>query len=87
MIWLAAFAVSFVYVSAKAAQQLNVQHDKWRWVLPCSLVMAFMEVSGVLIVMRANSLWLFIPIGTGGAMGCLSAMFLHRRLRDAHASK
>lgn len=78
------FLSSFIFVALKSFQQLNVQHDRKWLVLPTSFLMAFVEVSIVLSVVRAQSLWTAIPLGAGAGLGCLFAMFLHRRIRDAH---
>ena len=82
MTWLAAFLSSFLHVSLRAFQQLNVLHDRVAWVLPCSLLMGATEVFGVLLIVKSESFLVFIPLGLGGAAGCLLAMFLHRRLRS-----
>lgn len=76
-----AFCVSFAFVFLKSFQQLNVQHDRYQWVLPCSLLMALMEVAGILLVVRSESVWIFLPLGLGGGSGCMTAMFVHGRIR------
>lgn len=80
MNYIAAFLSSLCFVSAKAFQQLNVQHDRYRWILPCSLVMGLMEVCGIWLVVK-TSFWVFIPLGLGGATGCVLAMVVHKRMR------
>lgn len=82
MTWLLAFLISFVFVSAKAFQQLSVQHDRYLWIPPVSLVMALMEVCGIWLVVKSDSFLIFLPLGLGGASGCWLAMYLHRRLRN-----
>ena len=86
MIYLAAFLNSFCYVSARAFQQLNVQHDRYRWILPCSLLMGLMEVCGIWLVVKSE-FWVFIPLGLGGAAGCMVAMVIHKRLRNVSKSR
>lgn len=79
---LAGFA-SFVYVALKAFQQLNVVHDRRRWVMPVSLAMAACEA--VVIVENARAgldAALIGSIGVGGGLGCLLSMGIHRRLRE-----
>lgn len=71
---------SFIFVALKAFQQLNVMHDRTKWVLPTSLMMAFMEVS-IIIGAISNGWTAAIPMGIGGGLGCLAAMNLHRRMR------
>lgn len=85
--FIAAFFISFVTVGLKATQQLNVLHNRVWWVLPCSLLMGLTEVSGVLLIVRAESLWMFLPLGLGGWAGCLLAMSLHKRLRNVSKSR
>jgi hypothetical protein len=87
MTWLAAFLSSFLHVSVRATQQLNVQHDKYLWVLPCSLFMGLTEVCGVLLIVQSESFLIFLPLGFGGAAGCLAAMSIHKRLRDVPKSR
>jgi hypothetical protein len=79
--WFAAFCASFLHVSLRAFQQLNVQHDRFRWVLPCSLLMGLTEVAGVLLIVQSESFLIFLPLGCGGAAGCWLAMFVHKELR------
>lgn len=78
---IAVFLSSFCFVALKSFQQLNVQHDRKWLVIPTSFLMAFVEVSIVLSVVRSQSLWTAIPLGAGAGLGCLFAMELHRRLR------
>ena len=75
------FGVSVFYIWLKAFQQLNVQHDKYLWVPPISLLMALCEVSIVSLIV-SNSFWLFIPIGVGGGVGCIAAMLAHKNFRQ-----
>jgi hypothetical protein len=83
MTWLAAFVVSFAAIFAKSFQQKNVMHDRYWLVFPFSMLMAFMETSGVLLVARSDTVWIAIPIGCGGTIGCWLGMFLSGRLRSA----
>lgn len=80
MTYLLIALASFVFVALKAFQQLNVMHDRTKWVLPTSMFMAFMEVS-IIIGAIANGWRAAIPMGIGGGLGCLVAMNLHRRMR------
>lgn len=82
MTYIAAFVVSTIYVGTKSLQQLNVVHENRTAILPCSLLMALMEVSGILLIVKAESFMVFVPIGFGGWIGCLIGMYLHKRLRD-----
>ena len=75
------FACTTLYVGAKASQQLHVCYFQWDRVIPTSFVMALMEVTIVLSVVRADTVWAFIPMGIGGATGSLIAMYLNRRVK------
>lgn len=77
MNYLIAFIVSFVYIYLKAWQQINVIHQKYINVLPVSLMMALCEVSIIALVVR-DSLWMFIPIGLGGGLGCMLSMKINK---------
>lgn len=77
----AAFAASFVFVSLKAWQQLNVVHHKVWWVLPTSMAMAACEVFVISAAARSGWGWIVIPVGLGGGLGCIAAMAIHRRVR------
>lgn len=78
----AAGLASAAMVFLRAMQQLNVVHDRKRWVPPISLAMATCEAVVVVNYARAGvELWLILSTGTGAAIGCLAAMALHRRLR------
>lgn len=73
----AAFAAAFVYVGLKAAQQLNVVHSKYVWIMPVSLGMAATEV---LIIEKSAHYgwgWIVLAIGTGSGLGAMLAMWLH----------
>lgn len=71
---------SFIFVALKAFQQLNVMHDRTKWVVPTSMLMAFMEVS-IIIGAIANGWRAAVPMGIGGGLGCLAAMRLHKKMR------
>ena len=75
------FACTALYVGAKASQQLHVCYFQWGRVIPTSFVMALMEVTIVLSVVRADTVWAFLPMGLGGATGSLLAMYLNRRIK------
>jgi len=89
MIYLSAFAVSFLYVFLKATQQLNVVHHKLLWIWPVSLGMGLCEVFlvGSIAITAYNDGWtemtvLGASLGTGGAVGAILAMILHKRIRN-----
>jgi len=75
------FLASFMFVMVKAFQQLNVQHDKFAWVVPTSMTMAVCEVFVIANIAHNGWGWIVIPTGLGSGLGCVVAMVIHRRLR------
>lgn len=71
--------LSAVYVFLKANQLINVVHMRFRWVMPLSVAMGLCEVAIVLMVVRADSLWLGVMNGLCAGTGATLAMYLHRR--------
>ena len=78
---LTVFGASFAFVFLKAFQQRSVAFDNYAWVMPTSLAMAATEVYVVANIVRMGGwhLPLVMAIGTGAGLGCLLAMWLHRR--------
>ena len=76
--FLTAFTVSFVYIYLKAWQQINVMQKRYKAVPLVSILMALCEVTTIGLVVH-TSFWLFIPIGIGGALGCLLSMWRNHR--------
>jgi len=76
--YLIAFGVSYAYIYLKAWQQINVIHKRYTWVVPVSFMLALCEVTTIGLVVH-TSFWLFIPIGVGGGLGCIMAMWRHNR--------
>ena len=74
------FAAMFCYVFVRAFQQRNVGGAHYWWVAPTSYCMAVFDV--FIISFVAHQGW-SVPIvlanGTGGALGSLVAIFLHKR--------
>lgn len=79
---IALLIASFCMVALRAFQQLNVMHDRRLWVPPTSFGMAIAEVSIVLSAIQ-QGWWSWVPMGIGGSVGCLLAMWLHGRMRKA----
>jgi hypothetical protein len=73
-----AFGVSYAYIYLKAWQQINVIKLRYRMVPLVSMLMALCEVTTIGLVVH-TSFWLFIPIGIGGGLGCVMAMWRHNR--------
>ena len=72
--------VTAFYVSLRSLQQLHVVHGQYWRVLPTSLLMGVGDVAIILLIVRADSLWIGLTNGLGGALGCYGAMWLHKRL-------
>ena len=69
-----------VYVGLRSLQQLNVVHAKYWRVLPTSLAMGVGDVALIYLMVRADTLWIGVWNGVGGAIGCLAAIYLHKRM-------
>lgn len=80
MTFLLSALATFVYVMARAFQQLNVVHQQYARIVPTSLLMGVLDVGLVLLIVRADTLWLGFTNGLAGALGCYAAMALHQRL-------
>lgn len=78
MYFITAFIVSFVYIYLKAWQQINVMQKRYKAVPLVAMLMALCEVTTVGLIVH-TSFWLFIPIGIGGALGCLLSMWRNHR--------
>ncbi|MCK5013231.1 MAG: hypothetical protein KAS66_05385 [Candidatus Omnitrophica bacterium] len=83
---LAPFFASFAYVALRAFQQLNVQHHKIGWAVPISYGMAYFDMFliGTIAINAVNledKVWLWFQLGTGGALGAIFSMLLHKKFR------
>ena len=72
--------VTALYVACRSFQQLNVIHSKYWRVLPTSLAMGVGDVALIYLMVRADTLWIGVWNGVGGAIGCLAAIYLHKRM-------
>lgn len=83
-LFIAIFAVNFVFVLLKAFQQKSVMHDKKLFIFPVSLLLAACEVFMIgtiaTLVVATQSYWAFIPAGCGAGAGALLGMDLFNRL-------
>ena len=79
MIWIVQLLASFGMVFFKGIQQQNVIGGKYKHAFFTSYLMALFEVAVVstIVVSGWSSV---IPIGTGGALGIVAAMYLFRRI-------
>ena len=72
--------VTFGYVFLRAFQQLNVVGGHY-WRIPItSVAMGVGDVALVVLIVKADTLWLGVTNGVGGALGCFLAMYINRRL-------
>ncbi len=79
MFWLSATA-TFMYVFLRALQQLNVIHRHY-WRIPLtSLGMGVGDVLLILLIVRADTLWIGVTNGIGGCLGCYAAIYVNARL-------
>ncbi len=81
------FFISFFYVFCKAFQQRNVTLDNKLTILPVSMIMGVLEYTGIGIVgIQAvekgliSAAILGVVAGLGGAVGCIVAIELHKKL-------
>jgi hypothetical protein len=82
MLFLISGGTAFVYVFLRALQQLNVVHNHY-WRIPIvSIFMGLGDVVLILVVVKADTLWIGLTNGLAGAAGCFLAMWLNRRLGD-----
>ena len=73
-------------VFLRAIQQLNVVHHLYLYAALTSYCIAVAEVSVIIGIVGAG--WPAVPwVGTGGAIGVVSAMYLHRRARGLTSPK
>lgn len=82
MSYLILFGTSLLYIALRAFQQLNVQHSRYLWVPPVTVLMALTEVLSITTIIKTGSLLAAIPMAVGGVLGCWFSMWLHKRLRD-----
>ena len=77
--YLLAFGASFCFVFLKSAQQQNVTHKKYWWILPTSLLMATCEVAVISMVAKNGWGWLILAVGIGAGLGAMLATYLHSK--------
>ena len=76
-----ALIATFALVFLRAFQQQNVAHRWYGWAVTTSYAMAVAEVGLVLTVVDIG--WPAVPwVGTGGAIGVVAAIAVHRWLRQ-----
>lgn len=81
MIWLVQLLASFGMVFFKGIQQQNVIGGKYKSAFLTSYLMALFEVAVVSTIVVSG--WAsIVPIGTGGALGIITAMYVFRRFTN-----
>lgn len=79
MIWAIQLGASFGMVFFKGIQQQNVIGGKYKHAFFTSYLMALFEVAVVSTIVVSG--WgSVVPIGTGGALGIVAAMYVFRRV-------
>lgn len=73
--------LQFIFIFVKALQQLNVVNGRYWAVMPCSIAMGICEVATVLLVVRADSLWLGLANGVAAGFGAMLAMYIYSKLK------
>ncbi len=74
------FCACYLYVLCRAFQQRNVAFANYVWMLPTSYCMAVLDVFIIAFVAHAGWTPLIVfSNGTGGALGALTAVYLHKR--------
>ena len=74
------FASSYIFIFLKAFQQLNVVHDKYWWVVPTSMSMAFCEVYIIAsLAMQGFKIPVVLAVGLGSGLGAVTSMWIHKR--------
>lgn len=80
MQYLEMFLAVYAYVLLRAFQQRSVAFASYWWIPPVSYLMAAADVFIVVFVARSGwHLGLVLANGTGGALGALSAVWLHKK--------
>ena len=70
---------NFMFIGLKAMQQRNVQYLKYGRTFIMSHLLALVEIYVIFIVAdKGVSLGTVVPIGTGGGLGAVAAMWLTR---------
>jgi hypothetical protein len=79
------FGANFCFVFFKAFQQRNVTNDNYWPVIPTSFAMALTEIYVIATIsIKAISdeltLMHLVAIALGGGLGCLTSMYLHKKV-------
>lgn len=82
ILYLTAFACSFLNIGLRSWQQLNVVHRKYWWIVPTSMLMAVCEALILFKLVHSGFGWVVFAIGLGGGLGSLCSTWLHAKLND-----
>lgn len=75
-----AFAAAFLIIMVKTVQGRNFVFNNYAAVMPCSMVIAALELYVVAAVAKQGwSLSYVLAIGTGGGLGAMLGMYTHNR--------
>jgi len=75
------FLATFAYVFLRAFQQLNVVGEHY-WRIPvASIAMGFGDVFLILLIVKADTIWIGLTNGLAGMLGCYGAMYLNKRMK------
>ncbi len=85
MIHITAFLVTFIYVFLRVFQQRNVSHEEYWWMVGTSYLITAFEILNISLIVSKG--WILFPaLGTGGAIGSILAVQLHKRLKNVKRS-
>jgi hypothetical protein len=80
-----AFFAALAYVFLRSAQQLNVAHEKYWWIMPTSIIMGVFDVYIVAQIAKQGYSWqLVLMLGIGSGIGAMVATKLHSMARKKH---
>lgn len=73
------FLANFCFIGLKAWQQRNVAFLRYKAVFLVSNLLAVVEIFVIYTVAKSGLEWTTVlPIGVGGGLGCITAMYLTR---------
>lgn len=73
--------LSFCGVFLKGLQIKNMQHSNLKSIVVVSYGIAFFEVATVTMIVKGGW-WIAASAGTGGALGILTSIYVHRKLNS-----
>lgn len=72
------FLSSFFGIAARAYQQLNVKDLNFKMIPYGSFAIVLCDALVVTTFVVKPNLWLFIPAGLGGTLGCWMTMYFYK---------